>query len=218
MKRLILCCLAVVAVGLAATGNVQAQTAGNHTGRLGVTKPPADFHGGLVTPALPKPRFVLTETSGAPFDFWSKTQGRVTLLFFGYTRCPDVCPMHMTYLASALKKLPPALASNFTVVFVTTDPEHDNPRVLRAWLDNFDKRFIGLTGSQAAIDAAQIAANIPPAQKSVLPNGASGVNHAAFVLAYTKDNLAHVIYPSGISQSDWLHDLPELASTTWNSR
>ena len=71
--------------------------------------------------------------------------------------------------------------------------------MLRAWLDHFDKRFIGLTGSEAAIDAAQIAANLSPAKKSaVRPDGAYEVGHAAFVLAYTKDNLAHVIYPGGV--------------------
>ena len=64
------------------------------------------YRGGLVTPPLPKPRFVLTDTSGAPFDFWQRTQGSVTLLFFGYTYCPDQCPMHMANLGAALKKLP----------------------------------------------------------------------------------------------------------------
>jgi protein SCO1/2 len=178
----------------------------------------ADYHGGLVMPPLPKPRFILTDASGAPFDFWSRTKGRVTLLFFGYTRCPDVCPMHMTYLAAALKKLPRDIAGQITVVFVTTDPDHDTAKVLRAWLDNFDKDFVGLTGTQSAIDSAQIAANIPPATRSMVSSGTPQVSHAAFVLAYTKDNLAHVIYPSGISQSDWLHDLPELVASSWNIR
>ena len=174
-----------------------------------------DYRGGLVAPPLPRPKFVLTDTSGAPFDFQAKTQGRVTLLFFGYTRCPDVCPMHMAYLAAALKKLPRDVANQITVVFVTTDPTHDTRKVLRAWLDNFNKTFVGLTGTHAAIDAAQIAANIPPAKKASLANGTSGINHSAFVLAYTKDNLAHVIYPSGISQADWLHDLPQLVTSSW---
>src|ERR1700730_3970733 len=100
------------------------------------------YRGGLVTPPLPKPNFVLTDTAGARFDLRSKTQGHVTLLFFGYTRCPDICPLHMAYLASALKKLPANAAGQFRVVFVTTDPTHDSPKALRAWLDHFDKSFI----------------------------------------------------------------------------
>jgi hypothetical protein len=85
--------------------------------------------------------------------------------------------------------------------------------------DSFDKSFIGLTGSQAAIDAAQIAANLPVAKKSaVRPDGAYEVGHAAFALAYTKDNLAHVIYPVGMKEEDLSHHLPYLAKETWPSR
>src|SRR6266550_8720606 len=80
------------------------------------------YRGGLVTPPLPKPRFVLTDTSGAPFDFWNRTQGSITLLFFGYTYCPDQCPMHMANIGAALKRLPPDIADQVKLVFVTTDP------------------------------------------------------------------------------------------------
>jgi hypothetical protein len=113
----------------------------------------------------------------------------------------------MAYLASALKKLPASSAEQFKVVFVTTDPIRDTPKALRAWLDHFDKNFIGLTGSEAEVEAAQVAAKISPAVKTVSASGAADFGHAAFVIAYTKDNLGHVIYPSGITQEDWAHDL-----------
>jgi protein SCO1 len=172
----------------------------------------ADFRGGLVSPPLPKPKFILTDTSGAPFDFSAKTQGSITLLFFGYTHCPDMCPLQMYIIAQALRNIPPAAADQFKVVFVTTDPDRDTPAVLRKWLDRFDKRFVGLTGPQTAIDSAQIAANLSPAKKSpVRSDGAYEVGHAAFVFAYTRDNLAHVIYPVGVKEEDWVHDLPLLA-------
>src|SRR5690242_12090724 len=211
MRAAIWCFLVLAALGGVGGGGPV------HRGRSAsaTTAPTGDYRGGMVTPPLPRPEFILTDTSGAPFDFRAKTQGHVTLLFFGYTRCPDVCPMHMAYLAAALKKLPHDIANQITVVFVTTDPDHDTRKVLRAWLDNFDKSFVGLTGTQAAIDAAQIAANIPPAKKASLTTGASGISHAAFVLAYTKDNLEHMIYPSGISQADWIHDLPRLVTSSW---
>src|SRR5437016_14673800 len=112
-------------------------------------RPEATYRGALVTPPLPKPGFVLTDTSGAPFDFWNRTQGSVTLLFFGYTYCPDQCPMHMANLGVALKKLPPGIADQVKLIFVTTDPGRDTPVQLRRWLDNFDKHFVGLTGSEA---------------------------------------------------------------------
>lgn len=83
------------------------------------------YRGGIITPPLIKPRFVLTDTSGVPFDFWRNTQGYVTLLFFGYTYCPDQCPMHMGTLGAALKALPTAVADQVKLVFVTTDPARD---------------------------------------------------------------------------------------------
>jgi protein SCO1/2 len=184
-------------------------------------KNPAEtpYRGGLVSPPLPKPNFILTDTSGAPFDFAAKTQGYVTLLFFGYTHCPDICPIQMFTIAKVFKQVPADVVNQFKVVFVTTDPERDTPQAIRSWLDHFDKSFIGLTGSDAAIRAAQIAANMPPAKKSaVRPDGAYEVGHAAFVLAYTKDNRAHVIYPLGVKQEDWAHDLPYLAKETWGNR
>jgi protein SCO1/2 len=179
-------------------------------------RPGATYRGGLVTPPLPKPRFTLTDTSGAPFDFWRDTQGSVTLLFFGYARCPDECPLHMSNIAMGLKKMPADLGDQIKLVFVTTDPARDNPRALRAWLNQFDKRFIGLTGTEAAIEAAQRAAGVPPATKTARAGANYAVGHANFVLAYTKDNLAHVIYPGGITQQDWLHDLPQLVQETWS--
>src|SRR6266436_3668023 len=129
------------------------------------------YRGGLVAPPFHKPRFVLTDTSGAPFDFWKRTQGSVTLLFFGYTYCPDQCPMHMANIGAALKKIPAGISDQVQLVFVTTDPARDTPTVLRRWLDLFDDRFIGLTGTDAAIEAAQKSAVVPPAQKARFSNG-----------------------------------------------
>jgi protein SCO1/2 len=169
-----------------------------------------NYSGGLVTPPLPKPRFTLKDTSGRPFDFAEKTNGYVTLLFFGYTYCPDQCPMHMANLGAALKKLPAGVADQVKLVFVTTDPARDTPHVLRRWLELFDRRFIGLTGSEADIAAVQRAAGVPVATKTGQPNGNYAVSHANFVLAYSRDNLAHVIYPGGVSKDDWVHDLPLL--------
>jgi protein SCO1/2 len=178
----------------------------------------ATYHGGLVTPPLPKPKFTLTDTSGAPFDFWLETQSYVTLLFFGYTHCPDECPLHMANIANSLQQMSPEVGKQVKVVFVTTDPGRDSAAVLRAWLDHFDEGFIGLTGSEAAIAAAQRTAHIPLASKTVNTNQNYEVRHASFVLAYTKDNLAHVIYPGGVTSTDWEHDLPLLVKEAWSSR
>ena len=124
------------------------------------------YRGGIVTPPLPKPAFILTDTSGAPYDFQKRTEGSLTLLFFGYTSCPDACPMHMANIGVALKKLPPGISGRVKLVFVTTDPERDTAVALRRWLDHFDPLFIGLTGTEAALDAVQKSAGVPPARRT----------------------------------------------------
>jgi protein SCO1/2 len=196
---------------------ILAQARGTHP--PGADRDGATYRGGIVTPPLPKPRFTLIDTSGARFDFWQQTHGYVTLLFFGYARCPDQCPLHMSSIALGMKKLPVAVADQIKLVFVTTDPGRDSPQVIRAWLNQFDRRFIGLTGSEAAIEAAQRATGVPLATRTVTAAGENySVGHANFVVAYTKDDLAHVIYPGGVTQNDWLHDLPQLVQATWPSR
>jgi protein SCO1 len=142
----------------------------------------------------------------------------MTLLLFGYTYCPDQCPMHMGTLGAALKALPAGIADQVKLVFVTTDPARDVPTVLRRWLDLFDRRLIGLTGTESAIESVQRAAGVPLAQRAPSDNTNYVVAHANFVLAYTKDNLAHVIYPGGVSKQDWVHDLPLLVNASWSSR
>lgn len=176
------------------------------------------YRGGIVEPPMPKPQFVLTDTNGAPFDFRKETNGFVTLLFFGYTSCPDQCPMHMSTLGAALKKVPRDIEGQIKLIFVTTDPQRDTAPRLRKWLDNFDEHFIGLTGTQAAVEAAQQVTGVPPARKSEVRNGSYSIAHANFVVAYTKDNLAHVIYPGGVSRDDWIHDLPLLTGRSWQGR
>jgi protein SCO1 len=209
-------CLFGLLLWAATITGASAQVPSNVRESARATSGQADYHGGLVSPPLRKPRFTLTDTSGMAFDFQAKTEGYVTLLFFGYTHCPDMCPMQMYTIADALRKLPPALAGQFKVVFVTTDPARDTSQALRLYLDHFNKGFIGLTGSQDLIQAAQVAASLPPAKKgTVQPDRNYEIGHSAFVLTYTKDNLAHVIYPVGLKSEDWVHDLPLLVSEAW---
>jgi cytochrome oxidase Cu insertion factor (SCO1/SenC/PrrC family) len=98
----------------------------------------------LVTPL--RTEFMLTSDTGEPYDFTARTAGKVTLLYFGYTNCPDVCPLNMATTAKALLTLSPDQRSHVVVIFVTTDPARDTPQRLRTWLAQFDPAFIGLTG------------------------------------------------------------------------
>src|SRR5215510_8671791 len=180
-------CFVILAVLLGTSNRVSAES-GSKTepDSPHARRPSTTYRAGIVTPPLPKPKFSLTDTSGAPFDFWQKTDGYVTLLFFGYTHCPSECPLHMANIANGLKKVPARFADQVKVVFVTTDPTRDGPKVLRSWLDHFDQRFVGLTGTEAAIETAQRVAGVPSARKTARAGENVEVNHASFVLVYTK--------------------------------
>jgi protein SCO1/2 len=170
------------------------------------------YRGAMLPHAIPRPSFTLTDTHGRPFDFRAKTDSTVTLLFFGYLNCPDVCPVHMANIAAVMHGLPYEVTRKVRVVFITTDPARDTPDKLQQWLGSFDPSFIGLRGTDAQVKAIEISVNVAPAVAGTPDSsGSYEVGHAAQVIAFTPDDSAHVVYPFGTRQADWMHDLPLLA-------
>jgi protein SCO1/2 len=167
------------------------------------------YQGVGLTPPQPRPQFTLKDTSGKTFRFGTDTAGMPTLLFFGYTNCPDVCPTTLADVANALKAVPSKVRSVTQVVFVTTDVKHDTGPVLAAYLRKFDsevpRRFVGLYGTQAQIDAAQVASHITLAEDG-------GQTHSAQVLLYGSDDYARVSFLQSNNEADQIaHDLPLVA-------
>jgi protein SCO1/2 len=167
---------------------------------------------------LEKPDFTFTDVGGRPFDFRAETEGFVTLLFFGYTHCPDVCPVQMANVGAVLRDLPPETSRRIKVVFVTTDPERDTPERLREWLGAVHPSFVGLRGPLEEVNAAEQSLLLP---RSVLeaPHGAQHdgapeylVGHATPVVVFGADGLSRRMYLAGSRQQDWLRDLPRLVA------
>ncbi len=177
------------------------------------------FHGVILSAPMPKPSFTLTDFNGHPYDFAAETKGKVALLFFGYTHCPDVCPLHMANIAAVLHQMPWEERSNIVTVFVTTDPARDTPQRLKEWLGAFDPSFVGLTGSDSALAAAQRLVGLPVAAREYTGPDSSeySVGHAAQVLAFSRDGYAYLEYPFGVRQEDWANDLPRLARDSTGS-
>lgn len=162
-----------------------------------------------------KPDLLLTDTEGRRFDLREETEGYVTLLFFGYTHCPDVCPVQMATLGAAFTEVRPEVRSRIKVIFVSTDPQRDTPERLRSWLDGFERSFVGLRGPMDRIDHALTAMKLPGV--AVMPaahedGGEPIIGHPAAVLAFGLDDVARVRYGFGVRRSDWAHDLPLLVS------
>ncbi len=168
-----------------------------------------ELAGALLPNAMPRPPFVLTTTTGERFAFAEATRGRLTLLFFGYTNCPDVCPATMANLGAVLGRLTSEDRQRIAVVFVTTDPERDSPARVAKWLGGFDRDFIGLTGTVVELESAQRAAGVAPAVRD-LTSGNYPVSHAAQVIVFSPDDSAHIAYPFGTRQQQWAADLPTL--------
>jgi protein SCO1 len=191
--------------GAAAEGTPSAEGHDHSGGAPAVVEGPEDRYAGLDLPdPYQRPSFTLTGPDGQPYDFGTETAGAPTLLFFGYTNCPDICPTTMADVAVALRGVDPALAEQVQVVFVTTDPAFDTPEVLAEYLGRFDAdlptRFVGLTGDQAAIDRAQLAAGVPLAEEA-------GRLHSSLLLLYGPDDLAHVAFDAGNTSRDIAGDL-----------
>jgi protein SCO1/2 len=169
-----------------------------------------ELQGVVVDPPTEKPSFTLTDTDGEPYRFDTETDGQLSLLYFGYLNCPDVCPVHLAQIAEVFDSMPD-VARETEVVFVSVDPQRDSPEEIREFLDRFDTRFVGLTGTPEELKAAQEAAGVPPA--TITGEGEDyTVDHAGWVLAYSPDGLNHAIYPFGTRQTQWNNDLPILAA------
>lgn len=109
------------------------------------------FYGLRFEPALPAVDFTLTNQDGQPVRL-TDYQGKLILLVFGYTHCPDACPVTLSSLNRALEELGDA-RGQVQVLLISVDPESDTPAVLKEYLSRFNPAFVGLTGSPQEIEA-----------------------------------------------------------------
>lgn len=177
-------------------------------------EPARSFRGVALAAPMTKPSFTLPDVNGRPFDFVAETRDKVALVFFGYTHCPDICPLHMANIAAVLRQMPHEERQRIVTVFVTTDPERDTPEHLKGWLANFDPAFLGLTGTPDELARVQEQFNLRPAFREFVPGADSSnylVAHGAQVYAFARDGNGYLVYPFGIRQEDWANDLPKLA-------
>ncbi|MFN3371926.1 MAG: SCO family protein [Sphingomonadaceae bacterium] len=142
--------------------------------------PPSAARGNLSGAAVGGPFRLVDETGRRVTD--ASFRGQWRLMYFGFTYCPDVCPMDAAKLGEAMRILEarnPRAAARVQPLFVTVDPERDTPEALAEFTENFHPRLIGLTGSRAEIDAALKAYRIFAARVEGATPGSYTYDHTA---------------------------------------
>ncbi|WP_354641686.1 SCO family protein [Kitasatospora camelliae] len=209
--------LPLAALALSGALALTACSSGGSAGDTGTAKvtrasSKSPYKGTVLSKHFDKPDLVLTDTAGQPYDLRKQTAGRPTLIFFGYTSCPDVCPTTMGDIGVAMSKLSPEDRKKIDVVFVSTDPARDNPKVLRTWLDSMGKDFIGLTGDLTLVKAAAKPLGVMVEDPVVNQDGSVTSTHGAQVLAFLpSDDKAHLLYLSNSSVDVYTQDLALMA-------
>jgi protein SCO1 len=169
------------------------------------------FRGVGLTRPYRMPDITLTDSSGAPYNLVDDTTKPVTLVFFGYTNCPDVCGLVMADMASAMIRLEPQVAARVQPLFVTTDPARDTPSVVKEYVDRFHPAFEGLTGPMPKIKAAAAPLGVPIEGRNRLPSGGYEVGHGSQIIGFTADDKAHVVWTQGTPVEDLVADIHALA-------
>jgi protein SCO1 len=161
---------------------------------------------GVFNPAREAPDFSVRGSDGTNLTL-SRYRGKVVLLGFGYTHCPNVCPVTLAVLAQAHRKLG-ALGEQVQVIYLTVDPERDNAERLKQYLAAFDPTFVGGTGTAAQMAAVRTSYGVT-AQK-VGSGDNYGVAHSSFVYLITRDGKLRALMPFGHKADDYVHDISML--------
>jgi protein SCO1/2 len=167
------------------------------------------FSGVAPSPISPAPDFVLTDEQGQPFKL-SDLRGKWILLAYGYTHCPDVCPLTLSHLRDVKKSVDPD-GEDVQVVFVTIDPERDTPDIMQKYVGHFDKlfpqKFKGLSGTPAEIAAAAQPYSVKYEKKETGSADGYSMNHTAEIYLIDPQFNWRMTFPFGIKAEEIAADL-----------
>jgi protein SCO1 len=167
---------------------------------------PASLRGTTYAEPYPvAPEFELTRVNGNTFQL-SEQRGKIVMLFFGYTSCPDVCPTTMAELNQALRELG-SQADQVQVIFVTVDPQRDTPERVQEYVNHFNPSFIGLSGSEAEL--SKVWSDYGVFREVVEGKSAAGylVDHTARVTLIDQQGNLRVSFPFDTPVEDIVHDV-----------
>jgi protein SCO1 len=161
-----------------------------------------------VSGLLPRLDFRLTDQDGRPVTA-SDYRGKVVLLYFGYTHCPDACPTTLTTLSEAMRRLGPD-AAKVRVLFVTVDPQRDTAEVMRRYVGFFGPQFVGLRGDDDALTALSKRYRIAYHREPPDRNGYYAVDHSSAVFVFDASGRARLLAREGDNPRTIAQDLERL--------
>ncbi len=171
-------------------------------------RPAYAFQGSLIDPPAPAPDFELTAADGKVFRL-SDYRGRIVLLYFGYTFCPDVCPTTLYDLTRVKARLG-SQASEIIVAMITVDPERDDLPKLGQYVTTFDPAFYGLSGDLETLQSVWADYGVYVGKNEV--EGASGylIDHTARIYVIDQNSNLRLTFPFGMDWQAMAADLEQL--------
>lgn len=165
---------------------------------------------GTFDPPRMAPQIVQKAADGKEFAL-DKQRGKVVVLEFGYTSCADVCPVSLALLKQARERLGP-LRDKLQVVFITVDPQRDTAPKLKAYLEQFDASFVGLTGTEEQLAAIRKAYGISASKKMVEGSKTEyTMGHSSYLYFIDPQGKLRALMPFGRPADDIVHDVTVLA-------
>jgi protein SCO1 len=178
----------------------------------GLTRAADGWYGLPLTVDRTLPSTTLLTTSGRELRLDEELVGTPTLLFFGYSSCPDICPIHLAAIASAMEQTRTRY-DQVRVVFVSVDPERDTPERIDEFLGYFSSRMIGLHADLDVVVETLRQLDLPgPVIEGADPRGEGDlIGHPAQVIGFDAEGRALRVWPFGTRRSDWVADIPRIA-------
>lgn len=171
---------------------------------------PAELTGTRIDPPFEVSATPLETVDGVPYSLAADTEEPLTLVFFGYTNCPDICGQVMATLAGAMTRLSDEDRDRVEVVLVTTDPARDTPDVITDYVTAFDPSFTGLTGDLDDIIEVGLSMGVGVEAGDKLPSGGYEVTHGTQVFAIDESDTAPVYWKQDVSQAELAADVHTL--------
>lgn len=167
-----------------------------------------DLTGTVVDPPFEVAADELTTTEGKPYSLAEDTTAPLTLVFFGFTNCPDICPAVLSSIASGLVKLTEEQRDQVDIVFVTSDPDRDTPKVLRTYLDRFRDGIVGLSGDVKTVAKVGESIGVFVDDGAQLPNGGYDPNsHGSYVIGINDKHEAPIFWSGDTAPSQFAADI-----------